>query len=171
MASLALKFTKLCMSQCRVNVSKPVWKNFELSDKFDASNRQVLTVVVRGEFQTCARARPEVKALDFHGRRGFHWHILICLKDDSRVCLPHMAAAHATPYDVDLSYFVNQVYTGGAPASPLNEEPTSQNRVWQERSIQVASSESHYRRRCAVVLETNLESAQEPYVSRDGTIL
>ena len=86
-----------------VNVSKPVWKNFQLSDKFDASNRQVITVIVRREFQTGARARPEGKALDYHGRGGIHLHILIWLQDVSRVCLLHMAAAHATPYDVDLS--------------------------------------------------------------------
>ena len=175
-----------------VNVSKPVWKNFELSDKFDPSNRQVITVVVRGEFQTGARARPEGKALDYHGRGGIHWHILIWLKDVSRVCLPHMAAAHATPYDVDLSYFVNQVYTGGAPAFPLNDEPTSrigsgknERYKWHYPSHSMGKGVRLFFKRTMKVLRSHMDmdivysmgdvskymSKIGRYVSKDGSVL
>ena len=100
------------------------WKNFELVDKFNPAVRHDVTIVARGEFQTGARARTEERALDYHGRGGGHWHILIWIKDISRVCLTHIAAAHAPGYDLDLNFFVNQVYSGGSAAFPRNEEPT-----------------------------------------------
>ena len=38
--------------------------------------------------------------------------------------MKHTAAAHAPENDLDLNFFVNQVYTGGCAAFPRNEEPT-----------------------------------------------
>ena len=88
-----------------------------------ASVRHVVTIVARGEFQTGARARTEERTLDYHGCGGDHWHILIWLKDISRVCLTHVAAAHAPGYDLVLNFFVNQVYTGGSRLSLATKSP------------------------------------------------
>ena len=92
----------------------PRWNNFELVDKCNLAVRHVVAIVVRGEFQTGARARIAEKALEDHGRGGVHWHVLIWLKDISKVCQTHIAAAHALKHDLDLNFFVNQVNTGGS---------------------------------------------------------
>ena len=38
-----------------------------------------------------------------------------------------IAAAHAPENDLDLNFFVNQVYRGGSAAFPRNEEPHGKN--------------------------------------------
>ena len=112
------------------------WKNFELLDKFNPAVRHDVTIVARGEFQTGARARTEERALDYHGRGGGHWYILILVKRHQQFLSD--AHCHAPGYDLDLNFFVNQVYTGSSGGFPSQRRAHTQDRAWQEPKIRLA---------------------------------